>query len=187
MNSVELYISPEIIARLESLGIIELDYQPRSTGDSFGGINRALHWISTCDCAFISGWHPVSGGNDVETRRNNRRNNDELQKALREKGYGVIRAVGNYEGDLERSFCVFDRKKERDSLFYDVKALAEKFEQDSFLFKYASDRQAFFYYTYGPKKGQREDAGELTMCPNYQSDYTKIGTGKFSFKRGPHL
>ena len=59
MKSVSLYFSPEDIARLESLKVIAQRNEPKGSGDSFGGLNRALSWINNCDCAFISGWHSV--------------------------------------------------------------------------------------------------------------------------------
>ena len=182
MKSVSLYFSPEDIARLESLKVIAQRNEPKGSGDSFGGLNRALSWINNCDCTFISGWHPVKDENDVETRKENRKNNDELQRTLRAKGYGVIKAVGNYEGDMERSFCVFDYNPGGHSLFDDVKVLSEHYEQDSFLFKFASAERAFFCYTAGDKKGKREDAGKLSICSRRESNYTYIGSGKITFE-----
>ena len=182
MKSVNLYFAPEDIVKLEELKIITLRDVQKGAGDSFGGLNRALSWINNCDFAFISGWHPVTGENDVETRKENRRNNCELQRTLREKGYGVIKAVGNYEGDIEQSFCVFDYNPGGHSLFDDVKALSERFEQDSFLFKFASADRAFFCYTAGDKKGKRKDAGKLSICSRRESNYTYIGSGKITFE-----
>lgn len=182
MNSVKLYLSPGDISLLERNNVIAPRTEKTGFGDSYGGLNRALSWINSCDCAFISGWHPVNGATDIDTRKENAKNNYEIQKAFRKNGYGVIRAVGNYQGDIERSFCVFDYNKKGQPFFDFVRNMAETYKQDSFLFKYTSSNKAFLCYTYGPKKGLREDAGELSICSRRESDYTRIGSGKLTFE-----
>lgn len=182
-QAFEIIIPAEDFARLRKYGALGLSQARETIGNSFGGLKRAMSWIMKCDCAFISGWHELRDKNDDETRRENRNNNESLQKTLRDKGYGVIRAIGNYGGSFERSFLTFDISGNTAQFRADLIDLGERFRQESILFKQAGeDMPAYYYYTWGDRKGKHELVGKLSVCPMRNDNFTMIGRGKIVFE-----
>ena len=180
----EILIPAGEFSRLQRHGALKLSKEHEDKGNSFGGLKRATRWILNCDCAFLSGWHEPKDEKDDETRRENRLNNDALQHDLREKGYGVIRAIGNYGGSRERSFLTFDISGDTARFRDDIVALGERFRQESVLFKEAGEnKEAYYYYTWGARKGERESVGLFSVCPMRDENFTIIGKGKIVFEK----
>ena len=41
---------------------------------------------------------------------------------------------------------------------------------------------AYYYYTWGDRKGKRELVGKLSVCPMRNDNFTMIGSGKIVFE-----
>lgn len=147
------------------------------------GMNRSLSWLSTCDCGILTTWRK---GHNRATKN---RNNQELQRRLRELGYGVSRLKGWYpENDeevvSENSFLVFDKGKTGQAFYETLFELSERYNQDSFLYKKAGRYEpAYLVYTNGlHQKGSRQCVGRLKINDMSAEVYSKIGSGRIAFR-----
>ena len=179
---LELFLPGEELSRLEELGVIEKKQAEKGDSDSFGGLNRAREWLSRCDCAILSGWR------EGNTRKVNDENNRTILNTLKEKGYGLCRCRGYYPEhgktfSIENSFFTFDRNHSGKDFFESVRTLAEKFDQDSFLFIEANGGKRFLYGTnddFG--KGKKEYLGALHVGAKENECFTRFGNQEMVFK-----
>ena len=143
---------------------------------------RAKTWFNTKDCAILTAWRQGKG------RKNNDRDNQDLQRQLRDYGYGVSKVTGWYpEGNKELakeySFLVVNRNDEesfRDNIF----KLSEHYEQDSFLYKKAGyDTPAVYVYTNDENgKGNEKLLGRLRFGNINANAFSQIGSGIITFE-----
>jgi len=182
MKKLEIFLPGEEIARLEQFDAITLRPAPKEYGDSFGGLNRAISWMTNRDCAILSGWRCDN------SRKVNDDNNRNICNTLRENGYGVCKCRGCYaeagkEVSAENSFFVFDNNNRGKAFFDSVRELAEKYEQDCFLFKEAGENKPAFLFGTNAKfgMGKRQDLGPLHIGSYDAENFTKIGSGQISF------
>ncbi len=183
MESVVIYLPEEKIGELEEFNVIEQGETPKRPGNSFSGITRITYWMSKCNCAIISGWR-----NGVNTRKVNNENNKEIERRLREAGYGVCKCCGCYAEvgkavSRENSIFTFDCNKTGEKFFNLVKELSEEFGQDSFLYKKAGeDSNAYLYGTnddFG--RGKQEELGPLHIESFTSTCFTSFGSKKVAF------
>lgn len=146
-------------------------------------MNRSLSWLSTCDCGILTTWRKD------HNRATKNRNNQELQRRLRELGYGVSRLKGWYpENDeevvSENSFLVFDKGKTGQAFYETLFELSERYNQDSFLYKKAGRYEpAYLVYTNGlHQKGSRQCVGRLKINDMSAEVYSEIGSGRIAFR-----
>lgn len=148
------------------------------------GLPRAMHWMETKDCAVLTAWRKCY------TYEVNSSNNEELQKALRDKGFGVAKVKGMYAEvgkklDSERSFLVVDLLGDSDTFYKIVYDFSEKYEQDCFLYKKAGiDSHAYLIGTnedFIKENGPKQEAGYLSINNKKAQAYTEVGSGRISF------
>ena len=145
-------------------------------------LNRSVHWLNNRNCAILTAWR----GN--YNRSENNKRNQELQQALREFGFGVIRVKGCYpeigkEVDKENSFLVIDLEDTPDfrEIIYEH---SERYEQDNFLYKPVDEEKAYLIGTndnYG--KDKVEYIGVLHINKFDAEQYSEIGSGRISFEK----
>ena len=145
-------------------------------------LNRSVHWLNNRNCAILTAWR----GN--YNRSENNKRNQELQQALREFGFGVIRVKGCYpeigkEVDKENSFLVIDLEDTPDfrEIIYEH---SERYEQDNFLYKPVDEEKAYLIGTndnYG--KDKVEYIGVLHINKYDAEQYSEIGSGRISFEK----
>ena len=178
----ELLLPGDELSKLEELVIIEKEQVKKGPSDSFGGLSRALSWLSKCDCAILTGWRKEN------LRRDNDENNRAIVRTLREKGYGLCRCRGYYPEsgrtiDVENSFFVFDHNHTGNDFFESIKSLAERFNQDSFLFIEADGGKRFLYGTndyFG--RGKIEYLGSLHIGAMESECFTRFGNKEMVFR-----
>ena len=183
MKKLEIYLPSEDFDRLERFHAIEhVQTSSSESPNSFGGLNRALSWMTKCNCAILSGWRKSNN------REANDENNRTILNALRKFGYGVCKCRGCYpEGNLtvstENSFFVFDYNGTGTIFFDRIKALSTQFEQDCFLFIEAGPGTR--PYLYGTNVffgiGRKEYLGPLHLGVFGKESFTKIGKKEISF------
>ena len=143
---------------------------------------RAVTWFNTRDCAILTAWR---SGKD---RKTNDDNNRQLQRKLRDLGYGVTKITGWFpekdkEVARENSFLTVNLNEEgsfRDNIY----KLSEFYEQDSFLYKKAGhDVPAVYVHTNDDTgKGTEKLAGRLRIGNMDAVVYSQIKTGRLTFE-----
>lgn len=184
MRKLEIYLPSEDFDRLERFHAIEQVQAPsKEASNSFGGLNRALSWMTKCNCAILTGWRRAN------TRVINDENNRIIVDTLRNFGYGVCKCRGCYpEGDqtisTENSFFVFDYYGTGPVFFERIKTLATQFEQDCFLFIEAGPEKR--PYLYGTNDffgvGRKEYLGQLHLGAFNSESVTKFGRKEITFR-----
>lgn len=154
-----------------------------SSDDTFSySLNRSLHWLNHRNCAVLTAWR----GHYSRSENDNRNRN--LQRTLRESGYGVIRVKGFYTAvdktiERENSFLVFDLNDSNDFL-ENIYVQSEFYEQESFLYKPIDENVAYLIGTndeYG--KCNIDIAGVMRINSDVSENYSKINSGKISFEK----
>lgn len=148
--SFDILISEEDFNLLLQSGKICRPAEDRTGMNSNANFARALSWITNSECAMITAWRQKDGEEKV-TRKVNEENNRQLVQCLREFGYGVIKSLGWFqeEGDQlakEYSFLVFNHRNDGSPFFQRMKELAERFNQDSFLYKKPGAKEQIYEY-----------------------------------------
>lgn len=126
----------------------------------------------------------ISGYRDGNSKSENRRNNQEISAFLRSRGYSVTGVQGNYIENFgsdnqkevgEPSFFVVDIA-DKGTLERDLRALGERFDQDSILVVPQGGKNAYLVGT-----SKRDDA-----FPDY-GQKVKVGSGRFGKVAGQFL
>lgn len=157
---------------------------PESLSD---GLNRAHSWLIKSNCAILSAWrgHYSRHENDNRTK--------ELQKSLRQLGYGVFNVRGCYaemgkDVSKENSFLVYPLNGDNAEVFKtNIFDLSTEYEQDCFLYK---DAGAGSHATLiGTNEdfgiGRIEDIGTIRLNSSSAENFTQAGSGTIAFLRGP--
>lgn len=145
-------------------------------------LNRSIHWLNNRNCAILSAWR----GN--YNRSENNKRNQELQKALRALGFGIIRLKGCYaeigqDVEKENSYLIFDLNDSKDFL-EKIYSQSEFYEQDCFLYKPVDEEKAYLIGTndnFG--KDKIEYVGVLHINKLNAEQYSEIGSGRLSFEK----
>ena len=167
-------------------------------------INRMLHWLDKCDCAFISAFRnelkDVKNGNatyfgpngDWEegkkfSHEENREKNRNMVAELLILGYGVAKRKGVYPEGMtgessEESYLVVNRNNDEDFL-ENLMRIAEYYNQDSIYYKEAGAEEGHLIGTNGcgwPEYHESGDGSKLKVgtASNYMS---RLGNHAFSF------
>lgn len=167
-------------------------------------INRMLHWLNKCDCAFISAFRnelkDVKNGNatyfgpngDWEegkkfSHEENREKNRNMVAELLMLGYGVAKTKGVYPEGMtgessEESYLVVNRNNDKDFL-ENLMRIAEYYNQDSIYYKEAGAEEGHLIGTNGcgwPEYHESGDGSKLKVgtASNYMS---RLGNHAFSF------
>ena len=176
----------ESLEEQEVIGTYEDINRYNDKGELIGGdrcsIQRAVNWFNTRDCAVLTAWRNGKG------RKVNDDNNRELQKQLRDLGYGVTKLTGWYAEDgkdyaRENSYLTVNLNDEED-FRENIFKLSEHYEQDSFLYKEAgNDKPALYIYTNDDKgKGKVELLGRLRIGNMDAKAYSQIKAGRITFE-----
>jgi len=88
-------------------------------------------------------------GEDI-SKKENRRMNKKLSRALQDLGYGFIQIKGNYD-TIEESYCVINAIEDSEKFAERMLKLAIEFQQDSVLID-PVDGTPYLYYANGSKK-----------------------------------
>lgn len=144
-------------------------------------LNRTVYWLNKRNCAILTAWR-----SEYNRSTNNRRNN-ELQKSLRELGYGVIRVKGCYmpvDKPIveERSFLVIDLKDTADFKEH-IYRLSEYYGQECFLYKPLKGEKAYLIGT-NEVFGKRKEvfAGVLYINSSTAQNFSEVASGTISFE-----
>lgn len=148
-------------------------------------LNRTLHWLNNRNCALMTAWR----GNYSRLENGNR--NRELQRTLRDYGYGVIRVKGCYaeigqDVEKENSYLIFDLNDSKDFL-ESIYSQSEFYEQDCFLFKPIDEHVAYLIGTndrYG--KGKISVAGVMRINSESSENYSEVKSGRISFEKNTY-
>ena len=183
MNKLEIFLPADDFDWLTHVQAIEhVPASSKESSDSFGGLNRALSWMTRCNCAILTGWRKSN------PREVNDENNRFIVNSLREFGYGVCKCRGCYpEGDqtisTENSFFVFDYNGTGSVFFERIKDLSTRFGQDCFLFiEPGTGKRPYLYGTndfFGV--GRKEYLGPLHLGSFNTESVTKFGRKEISF------
>ena len=155
-----------------------------SDNTDYYSLNRSIHWLNNRNCAVLTAWR----GEYSRSVNDNR--NRELQRTLREYGYGVIRVKGCYaeigkDVEKENSFLVFDLN-DSNKFLDNIYCQSENFEQDCFLYKPIDEHVAYLIGTndkYG--KGKISIAGVMRINSDSSENYSEINSGRISFEKKP--
>lgn len=190
MKEIEILLPDFEIEELLEQKLILEEQKPLVTGDDLEIIptnapwSRARHWLTTVNCATITAWRKG------RSRETNDTLNHELQKQLRDFEYGVIKLKGFYqevgkEAGFENSYLTFDLHT--DPVFFNnIRYLSESYDQDSFLYKAASDDIAYLIGTneeFIRENGERLEVGRLKFGNMDAQTYSQVGSGRFSFEQ----
>ena len=198
MNKLEIYLPADDFDWLSHVQAIEHVQAPsKESSDSFGGLNRAMTWITKHDCAILTGWHEdnLADVNDA--------NNNAIAGVLRKSGYGFCKCRGFYSKEdkkvgIENSFFTFDYNDTGSAFFNCVKDLSTRFDQDCFLYiekgeldySGASARiqtNAFLYGT-SPRfidaHGEKQALGPFHIGKFNPDGYTRFKNKDISFENG---
>ena len=145
-------------------------------------LKRTIDWLNNRNCAIISAWR------SSYTRSEKDKRNRELQRTLREYGYGVIRVKGCYAEigrpiEKENSYLVFDLD-DSDGFIDNIYTQSEKYEQDCFLYKPKDEHVAYLIGTndvYG--KGKIDIAGIMRINSEKAENYTEVKSNRISFEK----
>jgi hypothetical protein len=190
MKDIEILLPDFEIEELVNKQVIVNDPCNIVTGNdieiipSNASLNRVRHWLTTVNCATISAWRKG------RSRETNDTLNRELQKQLRGFEYGVIKLKGFYqevgeEAGFENSYLTFDLHTDPD-FYNNIRYLSESYDQDSFLYKAASDDIAYLIGTneeFIRKNGERLEVGRLKFGNMDAQTYSQVGSGRFSFEQ----
>ena len=190
MKEIEILLPDFELEELMEQKLILEEQKPLVTGHDLKIVptnaswSRARHWLTTVNCATISAWRKG------RSRETNDTMNRELQRQLRDFQYGVIKLKGYYqeigkEADTENSYLTFDLHADPD-FYNNIHYLSESYDQDSFLYKAASDDIAYLIGTneeFIRKYGERSEAGRLRFGNMDAQTYSQVGSGRFSFEQ----
>lgn len=167
-------------------------------------VNRMLHWLKGCDCAFISVFRTelkdirdsnstyFGPNKDWEvgkrfTHEENRQKNKLMAAELLQLGYGVTKVKGVYPEGMtdessEESYLVVNRNNDNNFL-PNLLRIAEYFNQDSIYYKERGETTGNLIGTNNcgwPEYHQKGDDSELKTdtVSNYMS---RLGNKAFSF------
>ena len=167
-------------------------------------INRMLHWLKNCDCAFISAFRDefkdirdkdatyFGPNRDWEegkkfTHEENRQKNKLMVAELLQLGYGVTKIKGVYPEGMtdessEESYLVVNRNNDENFLS-NLQRIAEFYNQDSIYYKEAGAEEGHLIGTNGfgwPEYHEKGDGSKLQVgtASNYMS---RVGNHAFSF------
>lgn len=144
-------------------------------------LNRSIHWLNNRNCALLTAWR----GDYARSENDNR--NRQLQRNLREYGYGVIRVKGCYSEigkavEKENSYLVFDLNDSKNFL-ENIYSQSEFYEQDCFLYKPIDEHVAYLIGTndnFG--KGKIDIAGVMRINSDVSENYSEVRSGRISFE-----
>lgn len=184
--SFDILISEEDFNLLQESGKICKPAEDRTGLNTNANFARALSWITNNECAMITAWRQKDSDDAKVARKVNEENNRQLVNSLREYGYGVIKSLGWYQEEgnqlaREYSYLVFNHKNDGSPFFNRMKALAERFSQDSFLYKRPGAREQAYLYFISTNK--HEAIGFINFESVDQSeDHSMIGHHPFVFR-----
>lgn len=179
-----------------------LDKSNKSLNES--SINRMLHWLKDCDCAFISAFrselkdiknkHLTYFGPDKDwqvgkrfTHEENRQKNKLMVAELLQLGYGVTKIKGVYPEGMtdessEESYLVVNRNDDKDFL-KNLLRISEYYNQDSIYYKEKGKTVGNLIGTNGsgfPEYHQK--GGDSVLKTDTASNYmSRLGNKAFSF------
>ena len=193
-EQITIRLSQEEIEELENNDALQQTGESEMVEDSKGdftlrggdacSIERARTWFNTRDCAILSAWR------QGKVRKMNDDNNRELQRRLRELGYGVTKITGWYSEEdremaRENSFLTVNLNGE-DSFRDCLSELSEFYEQECFLYKKSGiDTPAVYVYTKDydeHQKGDIELLGRLRIGNMNATAYSQIKAGRITFE-----
>jgi len=171
----------------------------RETIQSGAGLSRILQHREKSDLIFISafrtGKDPNEGGykfyadgevdslgishtsKDSVSRKENKRRNKTLAKAIHKLGYGFIQVEGQYGSEPEESYCVVNHKEDTQDFIFNLSQLARAFDQDSILVAPKGSTPFFYKYT-GEKTFLTDD---FEILSDAVENYTRIKGHDFRF------
>lgn len=126
----------------------------------------------------------------------NRERNKELEKSIRDAGYGFIKVKGRYIENRgtdrevpvdEESFIIVGGKSDEDKakLNHFLVDLGKQYEQDSILFKPYDSSEAALVFTSGNEAGSTFNVGEWSPT-NLGEYFSVLGKGRsFEFRQKP--
>lgn len=184
--SFEILISEEDFNFMQESGKICKPAEDRTGLNTNANFARALSWITNNECAMITAWRQKDSDDVKVVRKVNEENNRQLVNSLREYGYGVIKSLGWYQEEgnqlaREYSYLVFNHRNDGSEFFNRMKSLAERFSQDSFLYKRPGAReQAYLYFI---SNNEPKAIGFINFESVDQSeDHSMIGHHPFVFR-----